>query len=231
MPCLRVFDPSFSVVQCWSSHWAIPRGREAKKGPRRFTVGFYGARIFCRKTAQCSETPRQCALLPVASRKTSCATSRKAAQKLVRQLEIRCSIRLSYGRRRSESNRASAGCNLRSEMPRSIGRVGQTGSGSDGRVARKTWCYSRKSAEAFFGGRNDRRDISRGSRFSIPRPLTRPGGGFWFVKACRRPAALLHHLPSGGPLDGVLGSSPGSWGEDAQPPRSSRGVRSDATVS
>jgi len=30
--------------------------------------------------------------------KTCCATSRKAAQKLVRQLEIRCSIRLSYGR-------------------------------------------------------------------------------------------------------------------------------------
>ncbi len=85
-------------------------------------------------------------------------------------------------------------------MPRSIGRVARPASGSDGRVARKTWCYCRKSARPFFGGRHDRRDISRGSRFSIPRPLTRPGGDSWFVKACRRPAALLHHRPSDGPL-------------------------------
>jgi membrane protease YdiL (CAAX protease family) len=35
-------------------------------------------------------------------RRTDCATSRKAAQKVVRQLEIRCSIRLSYGRRRGD---------------------------------------------------------------------------------------------------------------------------------
>ena len=146
-------------------------------------------------------------------------------------LEIRCSIRLSYGRRLTERNRASAGCNLRSEMPLSIDRVGQTDSGSGGRVACTTWCYCRKAGPAFFGGRNDRRDISRGSRFSIPRPLTRPGGDFWFVKACRRPAALRHDLPSDGPLDGVLRSSPGFWGEDAQPPRSSRGVRLDVTVS
>jgi hypothetical protein len=155
------------------------------------------------------------ALAPGNLYKTGCATSRKAAQKFVRPLEIRCSFRLSHGRRRWQSNRASGGSNLRSEMPRSIDQVGQTGSGSDGRVACSTWCYCRKSAPGLFGDRSGRRDISRGCRFSIPRPLTRPGGDSWFVKACQRPVALLDDRPSGEPLDGALKSSRGVWSEDA----------------
>ena len=52
---------------------------------------------FCRKTAQSGDRP--CKSTSIGLRlKNGCATVRKAVQKLVRQLEIRCSIRLSYGR-------------------------------------------------------------------------------------------------------------------------------------
>jgi len=115
------------------------------------------------------------------------------------------------------------------KMPQSIGRGDRRW--SDGRVTRKPWCCGRKFASPFSVAGTTATDFSRGFRFSIPRPLTRPGGDFWFVKACRRPAALLHDPSSDVPFDVVLRSWSDASGEDAQPPRSLRDVHLDATVS
>src|SRR4029077_3725223 len=101
---------------------------------------------------------------------------------------------------------ASAGCNLRSEMSRLM-EAARAVTASGGRGTRNTGRYCPKVVESCPAAAN----ISRGSRFSIPRPLTRPGADSWFVRACRRPAALLHDRPADRSLDGVLESSVSWW--------------------
>jgi hypothetical protein len=59
-----------------------------------FTVVFYGSTIFCCKTAQFSETPRESVCSGLAL-KNRLRTSRKPAQKLVRQLQISRSDQMS----------------------------------------------------------------------------------------------------------------------------------------
>jgi hypothetical protein len=81
----------------------MPAGRCVSKQfhayarPKRFTVVFHGLNIFDRKAAQLGETPRKSAR-HIHLRKTRCARPRKTAQTLLFELQIRCSIRLSYGR-------------------------------------------------------------------------------------------------------------------------------------
>ena len=98
------------------------------------------------------------------------------------------------------------GIHFRSEMSRLMEAV-RAITASGGRGTRNTGRYCPKVVESCPAAAN----IIRGSRFSIPRPLTRPGADSWFVRACRRPAALLHDRPSDRSLDGVLESSVSWW--------------------
>ena len=74
---------------------------------------FYGRRIFCCKTAQFGESSARIGFLPSTYEKQAANTAKTCAT-LRLELEIRCSIRLSYGRIRGAKLPLTAkGCNCR----------------------------------------------------------------------------------------------------------------------
>jgi hypothetical protein len=83
--------------------------------------------------------------LPLKSRLRKTA---KTGAKNVRKLEIRCSIRLSYGRRRTKGNRASAGCNLDTVMSRLLEAARSHASRARGP---QDWALLPENLRALFG--------------------------------------------------------------------------------